>query len=83
VVTISGAKSSYSVGPKIAIFSLRGSAPHPAGATAPDPGGWGCRPRPRLCGATAPDPVYIRSGLPDGGPSPRTLVSRHRVLKTC
>ena len=47
--TISGELKVAGFGaPKIAefFFCSRGSAPHPAGAPAPDPG-WGSRPRPR------------------------------------
>ena len=45
MVTISGLKVAV-LGPRVVVFSSRGSAPHPAGAPAPDPG-WGSRPRPR------------------------------------
>ena len=51
-------------GPQIAIFSSRGSAPHPAGAPAPDPG-WGA-PAPQT---PQKKPIYTFSGLPDRGPS--------------
>ena len=56
----------------MAIFSSRGSAPHPAGAPAPDPG-WGSRPRPPKSATLAVTiiPVTLRGESPSRAPHGR------------